>query len=779
VNGRPRNRPRTDRSTPVWLRRLTKIGLALSVILVTVPLFPLQRRVDPPHYQVGQVIDEEILAPFSFDILRGEEDIDRDRIDAVRSVAPIFTVDDTRAEATLRRLTRFGQDVRRVATSPQLKRSERVETVGQLGVPLTPGTRRALADPDTAGMIVEEVSRLMVQSYQVGLVDISDMALYDNRLKVKLRRDGEETVNPSFQLFDRRRIQEVANERAVQLFPPGSEAIQAMVEVAGRFAEANLIYEKVETTRLEAAARNAVPTIAGRVEMGERIIDSHTKITAEEYEKLRSLEAATNRLSHQPGSTGWFMPLVGRALLVFMLVVIFAVFLKLHRPRLYDDLTTLTFLTSLSILVLLVAALVIRFAPEASPYLIPVGLASILITLLLDDQLAGAVSVAISILIGIVGGLGLPFVIVSIVGSLAASYAVAGIRHRWEFYRAMIFMSLAYAVTILAVELITSSSPFQVAMKDSLWGVINAVSATTAAIVLLPVFERSFGLCTDITLIELADLNRPIFKRMMLEANGTYHHTMVIGSLSEAAATAVGANPLLARVGAYYHDIGKVPKAEYFGENLKPGMKNPHERLTPTMSCLILESHVREGQEMAREMKLPKRVADFIPEHQGTTLMSYFFHKALEMDPGVEERDYRYPGPKPQSKETALVMLADSVEATARSLADPSPSRIKAVVKRIIDQRAADGQLDECNLSLQELARARDAFVPVLVGLFHGRIQYQWQKTPDGGFPDAGGGRRAEAGGGLNPRGDVGARSEPGGPTSGRVDRDPLEKESR
>jgi cyclic-di-AMP phosphodiesterase PgpH len=157
-------------------------------------------------------------------------------------------------------------------------------------------------------------------------------------------------------------------------------------------------------------------------------------------------------------------------------------------------------------------------------------------------------------------------------------------------------------------------------------------------------------------------------------------------------------------------------------------MKNPHEKLSPTMSCLVLVNHIREGVEMARELKLPRVVKEFIPEHQGTTLMSYFYHKALEMDPGVDERDYRYPGPKPRSRETAIVMLADSVEATSRSLADPTPSRIKAVVKRIVDQRAADGQLDECNLTLQELARVRDAFVPVLVGLFHGRIQYQWQE---------------------------------------------------
>lgn len=748
-------RPRTrhDRPTPVWMRRAVKVGLALSIVLVSVPLFPLERRSEATHFEIGQVVEEEIIAPFGFDILRSEEEVERDRLEAIRSIPPVFRVDETRAAGTLRRLDRFGQDTRRIAGSAQLRRSEKAEMVGQLGLSLQPATRRVLADPDTAALVLDEVTRLMAQAYEIGIVDDIDIPQMVGRLKVKLRKDGQESVYSSFVVYDRRRLQETANDRALQLFPPNSDAVTAMVDLAERFAEPNLQFERVETARLESEALAAVPTIAGRVAKGERVVDSHTKLTRVEYDRLRSLAVARELLNRQPGTAGWFLPLLGRGLLVFMLVVIFAAFLRRHRPRLYDDLNALTFLTTVGLLVLLVAALVTRFAPDASPYLIPVGLASILITLLLDDWVAGAAGVAMSILIGIVGGLGLPFVIVSIVGSLAAGYAVVGLRHRWEFYRAMVSMSLAYALTILSVELIASSSPFRVAMSDSLWGVINAVAATTAAIVLMPVFERVFGLATDVTLLELADLNRPIFKRMMLEANGTYHHTMVIGSLSEAAATAIGANPLLARVGAYYHDIGKVPKAEYFGENLKPGMKNPHEKLTPTMSCLILESHVREGVEMARDLKLPKRVADFIPEHQGTTLMSYFFHKALEMDPGVDERDYRYPGPKPQSKETAIVMLADSVEATARSLADPSPSRIKAVVKRIIDQRAADGQLDECNLTLQDLAKARDAFVPVLVGLFHGRVQYQWQKEQ--------------------------STPEKDRPEGGRADRNPLEKGAR
>ena len=184
---------------------------------------------------------------------------------------------------------------------------------------------------------------------------------------------------------------------------------------------------------------------------------------------------------------------------------------------------------------------------------------------------------------------------------------------------------------------------------------------------------------------------------------------------------------MLARVGGYYHDIGKIAKPVYFGENLRDGLRNPHEKLTPHMSSLILESHVREGLELAREIGLPRTVAAFIPEHQGTTLMQYFFNKALEMDPEVEERDYRYPGPRPQSKETAVVMLADAAEATVRSLDDPSPKRIRAALDRLFDARFGDGQLDDCGLTVADLTKVREAFTHVLSGVLHSRVKYPWQ----------------------------------------------------
>jgi putative nucleotidyltransferase with HDIG domain len=210
---------------------------------------------------------------------------------------------------------------------------------------------------------------------------------------------------------------------------------------------------------------------------------------------------------------------------------------------------------------------------------------------------------------------------------------------------------------------------------------------------------------------------------MMLEAPGTYHHSMIVGQLAEAAAESVGANALLARVGAYYHDIGKLVKPQYFGEN-EPDSKSRHEKLTPTMSCLILGSHVKDGLDLAKEEKLPKAIVDFIQEHHGNTLMAFFYHKALEMDPSIQQEDYRYPGPSPQSKETAIVMLADASEAASRSLAEPTPSRLKGLVKRIIDARASEGQLDNCLLTLRELALIKESLVKVLAAVFHARVPY-------------------------------------------------------
>jgi len=243
---------------------------------------------------------------------------------------------------------------------------------------------------------------------------------------------------------------------------------------------------------------------------------------------------------------------------------------------------------------------------------------------------------------------------------------------------------------------------------------------------LTPVFEKLFDLTTDMTLVELSDMNHPILKRLSIEAAGTYNHSVLVGNLAESAAQRVGANALLARVASYYHDIGKIEKSDYFVENCLPVDKNRHNKLAPSMSALIICSHVKDGVELAMQHKLPGVIQDMIMQHHGTSTVSFFYEKALEQDPHkqVQEQDFRYSGPLPQSREAAIIMLADSVEAASRSLGTSSPKLLRELVKKIIRDKFLSSQLDQSDLTLKDLDLIVEGFMPVLQGIFHSRIEY-------------------------------------------------------
>jgi putative nucleotidyltransferase with HDIG domain len=257
-------------------------------------------------------------------------------------------------------------------------------------------------------------------------------------------------------------------------------------------------------------------------------------------------------------------------------------------------------------------------------------------------------------------------------------------------------------------------------------GVVNGLVSAVLAIGLLPYLETAFDITSAIRLLELSNPNHPLMRTLLMEAPGSYHHSMIVGNLAEAAAEAVGADALLARVQAQYHDIGKTRRPYFFIEN-QYGADNPHDRIAPSLSTLIITSHVKDGLELARQYKLPKVVVDVIPQHHGTDMVKYFYHKAMESakeDEIIDKKDFSYPGPPPQSKETAIVMLADSVEAAVRSLKEPTPGRIEGVVRKLIKDRLHSGQLDESDLTFKDLDKIAEAFVRVLAGLFHHRIEY-------------------------------------------------------
>lgn len=441
-------------------------------------------------------------------------------------------------------------------------------------------------------------------------------------------------------------------------------------------------------------------------------------------------------------------PWMIRAGLFFIsLLLIYIIYRDINRykPSLTKDLGKLSLLgillvgtillSKLFYLVLNASANSLGFiGPSTIIFGIPVASGAMLVALLFDIHLAIVFSFTIGLLSGIWVTSETLFPIYAFIGSIVASFGVIRCTKRTAILRAGLFVGLANLFTIIAIDLYNGTLFTYKAPLDFFFGMGNGLALSMVVSGLLPLFESVFKITTDIKLLELLDLNQPVMRNLLVTAPGTYHHSIIVGNLSEAAAEAVGVNSLLARVSSYYHDIGKIKMPEYFIEN--QGSINRHDKLAPSMSSLIITSHVKEGVELAKTQKLPEVIIDIIQQHHGTSLITYFYQKAKDnwdssMAP-ISEEDYRYPGPKPQTRVAAIVMLADAVEAASRVLQDPTPARISALVNRIVTNIFVDGQLNECELTLKDLDQITKSFNLILSGIFHHRIDYPGFGIPVG-----------------------------------------------
>jgi len=420
--------------------------------------------------------------------------------------------------------------------------------------------------------------------------------------------------------------------------------------------------------------------------------------------------------------------------------------LKRYKKTVTDDLQKLVLLC----VIIVGAVAVSRFSAEilstftrnlpgvgerAGYFAVPVALGAMLATLLFDIHTGIIVSFVMSIFADIIMGGEPLFFVYTFVGSMVASFSVVRCNQRSALLKAGLFVSLANMAAAAILDLYRHMLFTRGGLHDIVAASIGGAFVAVLVSGILPLLESTFKVVTDISLLEYSDLNRPLLRNLMVNAPGTYHHSIIIGSLAEAAAEAVGVNPLMARVSAYYHDIGKIRKPEYFIENQAKG-ENRHDRLTPSMSSLIISSHVKEGVELARESKLPPAIIDVIMQHHGNALMTFFFEKAKEAEgaeSSVREEDYRYPGPRPKTKVAAIVMLSDAVEAASRVLDNPTPPRIAAMVDKIVNRIFEDGQLNDCDLTLRDLTEINRSFNLLLSGIYHHRIDYPGLGIPSGG----------------------------------------------
>lgn len=359
-----------------------------------------------------------------------------------------------------------------------------------------------------------------------------------------------------------------------------------------------------------------------------------------------------------------------------------------------------------------------------SPYLMPIATSSMLITLIINSKLALIVNFILTFLMGMILGVDDSVITTMLVGGSIVAFSVMNSSQRYNIFFNGLILGIAHIITIFSFGLIKNSDPLDIVLRSG-HGLLNGILCAILTIGTLPLWENIFKVLTPLKLLELSNPNQPLLRRLLMEAPGTYYHSVMVGNLSEAAAEAIGANSLITRVGAYYHDIGKLKRPYFFKEN-QFGMDNPHNKLNPTLSTLVITNHTKDGLALAEEYGLPQEIKDIIVQHHGDTVLAFFYYKASKGKKGedVKLEDFRYKGPKPQTKEAAIIMLADSSEAAVRSIKNPNKGKIEEMVRNIIKDRLEDRQLEECNLTLKDLNIIANTFSNVLLGIFHDRIEY-------------------------------------------------------
>lgn len=677
------------------VRRLLYAGLffvLLTAILVS-QLAP--QRLD---VKVGDVAPRTVEAPrpiVNRVATEAKKEAAANAISILTKVDPTFLSD---AEQFIAYAFDEIQSVKKLPNQDDAARAETLAQRLQLGASVTAETYLALLEADEESLAgAEEEALKLVRKALSGSIRESDVPHVQE--SIELEQDGFTLTiqDPQLKSF----VKALAKSRI----------------------EPNVVEDTELTEQLRQEARDKEEPVIWQ--KGQTIITKGQPVTEEQYEMLKDVGLV--------GGPADIRSLLGAAVLSAVVVGLMALYLYRYRRDLLEQDSKIVLLGLVGILTLLLSLLMNAFRSslgEGVAYLMPVAVNAMLVTILLDAKAALLQSALLSALVGLVSsGEQLNYALVALVGSTIGAYSVSRIDNRTDIYKAGLQISGANALTIVALYLIGAYSFLDLSVwRDVGLGVLNGLVVSIVVTGALPVFETLFGVVTPLKLLELSNPNHPLLKRLLVEAPGSYHHTIVVANLCEAAAEAVGADPVLARVGAYYHDIGKVKRPYFFVEN-QFGGENPHDKLPPNLSAMIITSHVRDGYEMAKEARLPKEVADFIPEHHGTTLVSYFYHMASKDGRAeqVLEEDFRYEGPKPRRKETAICMLADSCEASVRAIRQRGPltvDQIEAQVRRIIEDRLQQGQLDNCDLTLRDLDVIARTFVRVLSGIHHARIEY-------------------------------------------------------
>lgn len=715
-----------------------KIGRTLLIlcILGILTFLVCPNLISTRYPQEGEISSGLIKAPYDFTC---EDKImtESKRKEVANKINPVYVLDLQVIPTILQKAKGLFEKINKIREDKTQNSQERLSRFKEKfpNIKLSDEDINALLSYSRLYEIEEDVLTLLKIWLTCGTTDISKERLSTDinkgiRLSISAPAGKSEKLVES--LPDFFFLEELPRTSPLYQTTLSSETLREVVfELAQNLVVPNLRFDQKETSKAAKEASRIIEPVMLKVSKGEKIVGEGERVDIYAVMKLTEL----TRHSSTANITRTF----GFALILYAIMILVFIYLYKYQAKLVVKNKNLA-LVGLIIITAIGLAKIISVT-NLPLYLIPMGAFAILLAVLLNEGIAIFVTVLLGILTGVLIGERMEFVLLFISGGLAAIYTTTQSRIRGDLIRCGVAVGIAQGVIIIGYSLFRQDN-FLLVQTNLLWGSLtNGVITTVIAMGGLLYLERIFNITTNFTLFELSDLNAPLLKNLLLKAPGTYHHSLLVGNIAESAAEAVGANALLTRVSAYYHDIGKMIRPEYFIENQSESERSKHETLRSTLSVSILRSHIKDGVEIAKRNRLPQAIIEIIQQHHGESVMAFFYHQAKEKETNEEiepnKSEFSYPGPKPQSKEAAIVMLADSVEAASRTLIKPTPTRIEKLVKKIIDDDFITGELDECDLTLKDLNKIAQAFTKILITLFHARVEYPEKEQERTIFQDA------------------------------------------
>jgi putative nucleotidyltransferase with HDIG domain len=719
--------------------------------------FALYRFTPPVSLKVGEVAKVDVVAPFAFEVM-DQTSTEEKRVRAESVIPLVYDFDpyvfDRLSKQIYTAFRMMRLRYREVVWPEQkiirdkLQFEEKVRDFfvhksafeKELGTSVSDRMFEWLTVYRFSGRIESALIRNKDRWYQRKIAEAPDRFIPASQKEVLLRNIDlkiarDEIRLSKWEILDMQNQNYFVLEDKKGLEKMNEEDLELLLSLARSMMIPNLTLNKQETNIRKQNARESILPVTISVKKNQVLIARGSAIQAASLGLVDQMKLIQSERSR-------FLMTVSLAILLYLTSLTFGTYVRRFSNRIrfeMKDLAVMSIIAMLSILTvkifelgyeMLFSQLRERFAPEDLMYASPIVLGPILVGLLIPTgEIVWLFTAFLAIVFGVMEGFDFTFSLVALVGGIAGARGVVRCQKRNDIYWAGLLTGAIMFGLLICLHLLDTSKA-TISIEDSVnkavAGLIGGILSSLFAMILIPIFESLFRYTTDVKLLELSNLNHPLLKELLVKAPGTYHHSIMVGTLIESAAQEIGANPLLGKVMGYYHDIGKMNHPQYFIENQRPG-HNPHDNISPFMSKTLLIAHVKDGAEYARQYRLGKPILDGILEHHGTTMMSFFYTKAMQQKKPtdvVTEQEFRYPGPKPQFKESGVLMLADGVEAASRTLDDPSPMRLQTLVKSIIQKKFNDGQLDDCNLSLKDLNLIEAIFVKILLGVYHHRIEY-------------------------------------------------------